>query len=95
MRKLLLLSIVLIGVGCANSEQSRLNPNLMTDEEIFAYNRTQANSADHIVCVERSSLGSRLERRECASWSEMNRRMRASGEQLNVVNHSPGLWSNN
>ena len=70
--------------ACVANDDSRVNPNLMTDEEIIAYNQTQ-RIWDQIHCTREVRTNSRIKKRYCATLSELNRRASATGEQMNII----------
>ena len=77
------LLLTLLG-GCAANEDSRVNPNTMTDEQIIAYNKTQ-RIWDQIYCTRKITVRSHIKKRNCATLSQLNRRAAATGEQLNII----------
>ena len=77
--------------SCIASDSSTVNPNLMTDEEIIAYNKTQDRIWDHIVCAREIRIQSHIKKRYCGTLSELNRRASISGEQLNIISFGGDL----
>ncbi len=71
--------------ACAANDDSRINPNLMTDEEIIAYNETQDRIWDQIHCTREFKIQSHLKKRYCGTLSQLNRRAASTGEQLNII----------
>ncbi|MDA1370684.1 MAG: hypothetical protein O2971_07985 [Proteobacteria bacterium] len=79
--------------GCAASNDTRVNPSLMSDEQIIAYNRTQERIWDQIHCVREMRTRSHIKKRYCATLSQLNRRMSTTGEQLNIISFgTPQIW---
>ena len=77
------LLLVLLG-ACATDDASWVNPNLMTDQEIIAYNQSR-RIWDQIVCTRGFGIRSHIKKRTCGTLSDLNRRAAATGEQLNIV----------
>lgn len=85
--------LVIVLASCAANDDSRINPSLMTDEQIVAYNRTQDRIWDQIHCVRETHTRSHIKKRYCATLSELNQRMRDTGEQLNIISFgTPQIW---
>lgn len=71
--------------ACATDDGSRLNPNMMSDEEIVAYNAVQVRVWTEIICIREVSIRSRIRKRHCSTVSEWNERGVSAGEQLNII----------
>ena len=82
--------LLLVLISCAATDDLRVNPNLMTDEEIIAYNQSQDRIWDHIVCAREFRVQSHIKKRYCGTLSELNRRASATGEQLNIISFGGG-----
>ena len=92
MKSLMLVTMAfLVLVACTAADDSRINPNLMTDEEIIAYNQSQDRIWDHIVCAREFRVQSHIKKRYCGTMSELNRRASATGEQLNIITFGGSL----
>ena len=86
MNKLAISALLLALLGaCAATDETRVNPNLMTDEEIIAYNKTQDRIWDQIHCAREFSTRSHIKKRYCGTLSQINRRAASTGEQLNII----------
>ena len=83
--------LVFVLSSCATPDSSTINPNLMTDEEIIAYNKTQDRIWDHIVCTREIRVQSHIKKRYCGTLSQLNRRASATGEQLNIISFGGDL----
>lgn len=77
------LLLMLLG-ACAAGDGSWVNPGLMTDQEIIAYNQDK-RIWDQIVCSRGFGVRSHIKKRTCGTLSELNRRASATGEQLNTI----------
>ena len=77
------LLLVLLG-ACAADDGSWVNPNMMTDQEIIAYNQDK-RIWDQIMCTRGFGVRSHIKKRTCGTLSELNRRAAATGEQLNII----------
>lgn len=82
--------LLLVITSCSITDGPRVNPNLMSDEEIIAYNKTQDRIWDHIVCTREFRIQSHIKKRYCGTLSELNRRASATGEQLNIISFGSG-----
>lgn len=92
MKSSILVSLVMpMLLACTVSDDSGINPNLMTDEEIIAYNANQDRIWDHIVCAREFRVQSHIKKRYCGTMSELNRRASANGEQLNIISFGGSL----
>ena len=83
--------LVFVLSSCATPDSSTINPNLMTDEEIIAYNKTQDRIWDHIVCTREIRVQSHIKKRYCGTLSQLNRRASTTGEQLNIISFGGDL----
>lgn len=77
-------ALAVLLAACAANDDGRLNFNLMTDEEIIAYNQTQ-RIWDQVHCTRESDTKSRIKKRYCATLSQLNRRASQTGEQMNII----------
>ena len=77
--------LLVLLTACATDDGSRLNPNMMSDEEIVAYNAVQLRVWTEILCIREVSIRSRIRKRHCSTVSEWNERGVSAGEQLNII----------
>ncbi|MBT3530082.1 MAG: hypothetical protein HOF74_03355 [Gammaproteobacteria bacterium] len=79
------LALMVVSACTATASESGMNFNLMSDEEILAYNATQDRVWDEVLCIREVRIQSRIKKRHCATASNWNKRGISSAEQLNII----------
>lgn len=72
-------------VACTATDGDSLNFNLMSDEEIVAYNDIQERIWTEVICIRQVTIRSRIRKRHCMTASQWNKRGISSAEQLNII----------
>ncbi|MFP6838178.1 MAG: hypothetical protein VB962_01140 [Pseudohongiellaceae bacterium] len=82
MKMISLLSVALFFLVSCNS--AAMNFNVMTDEEILAYNQT-VGQWEQVYCEERASVRSRVPRRRCRTLLQMHQQDVGNVDAINAV----------